>query len=172
MILIDKLTSVIPLPYRIAIGVTLLALIFGAVYYAGGVRVQKKWDLENIKTALVIAELKTKSAEKTVEVVTRYVDRVKTVVERGDVTIKYVDKYITAEDNEKCVIPESFVQLHDASSQNIVPDPNTIITGVASDVTLSDVSKTVFSNYKTHHKCVEQVLGLQDWIKTQQKLNP
>lgn len=172
MLLIDTLTNTIPLPYRILIGVTLLALIFGGVYYAGGVRVQKKWDLDKIQTQLKIAELKTKTAEKTVEVVTRYVDRVKTVVERGDVTIKYVDKYITAEDNKKCVIPESFVQLHNASSQNIVLDPTTIITGVSSDVTLSDVSKTVFNNYTTHYKCVEQVLGLQDWIKTQQKLNP
>jgi hypothetical protein len=71
-----------------------------------------------------------------------------------------------------CTIPKSFVQLHDASGQNTVLDEKTVITGVASDVSLSDVSKTVFTNYKIYYQCVEQVYGLQDWIKTQQKLNP
>ena len=167
---LDKVTNLIPLHYRLLFVAILMASVVGAIYYAGMRHVQKNWDLEKAQTAQQIAELKAKAAEATTEVVTRYVDRVKTVVEKGDTIVRYVDRVITEKDDAECTIPQAFVKLHDAAAQNVVPKENTVITGVTSTVQLTDVAKTTFGNYKIYNQCVEQVYGLQDWIKTQQKI--
>lgn len=55
---------------------------------------RKKWEAKEAITQKAIAELKTKQAEKTVEIVTEYVDRVQVVKEKGQTIIKEVPVYV------------------------------------------------------------------------------
>ena len=91
------------------------------VYSKGEAHVQAEWDKEKITVAAEIKALKDKSAVVTEKVVTVYVDKVKEVKVKGDTVKVYVDRYITAEEDKKCVIPNNFLLLIDSAAVNIVP---------------------------------------------------
>lgn len=106
----------------IVIGVILLC---GGAFYKGrmmGIETtETKWKLVVAKADAKIAELQAQGAQTTVQVVTKYVDKVKIVKEKGDVIIQKVPVYITQADNSRCVIPAGFVLLHNAAAANKVP---------------------------------------------------
>lgn len=109
--------------YLIIIFAVLLCL--GNAYYVGwseGVEAtETKWKLVVIEAQAKIAKLEAQGSQTTVEVVTKYVDKVKIVKEKGDVVIKEVPIYITKADDSRCVIPNGFVVLHNAAATNQVP---------------------------------------------------
>lgn len=105
---------------------------------------------------------KLKLAEATTRVVTKYVDRVQIVHERGATIIKEVPVYVTATADAACTVPVGFVQLHDAAAAGIPPvgsagDPDAPATGV----TLSAIAETNTANYSHYHAAAEQVTALQ-----------
>lgn len=117
--------------------IVFLVVVFFA-YQKGASDVQKEWDLERLNTAYEIAELKAAQNEKTTEVVIKYVDRVKTIKQKGDTIVTYVDRWITPEDNAACTLPYSFVRLHNLAVQNRVPESpidHNAGTGTAADST-------------------------------------
>jgi len=102
----------------------IVLLLAGAeywVYSKGQDSIQVKWDKEKIEVAAEIKALKDKAAVVTVKVETVYVDRVKEVKIKGDTVTKYVDRYITAEEDKKCTIPNNFLLLIDSAALNIAP---------------------------------------------------
>lgn len=101
-----------------------------------------------------------------VRVVTRYVDRVQVVRERGATIMKEVPVYVTAEADARCPVPVGFVRVHDAAAQNLplhrpAGDPDAPAPGV----TLSAVAGTVAGNYQQCHEVREQLIGLQDYVQ-------
>jgi hypothetical protein len=96
--------------------------IFWYVFHLGQVNIQDKWDLSKAQTEKQIAELTAKANETTTVTVIKYVTRTQTITEHGAEIIKFIDRYITPEENAACVIPKNFILLHDASVSNIPPD--------------------------------------------------
>jgi hypothetical protein len=101
-----------------------------------------------------------------VKVVTRYVDRVKVVRERGATITQEIPVYVTTHADARCDVPAGFVSVHDAAAQNLplahrAGDPDAPAPGV----TLSAVAGTVTGNYGTCHEIREQLIGLQDYVR-------
>ncbi|MBN4688707.1 hypothetical protein, partial [Escherichia coli] len=52
-------------------------------------------------------------------VVTRFVDRVRVVRERGATITKEIPVYVTARADARCDVPAGFVRVHDAAAANL-----------------------------------------------------
>lgn len=147
-----------------------VVMMVGGVYLYGGYGVQQYWAKEIEKQKAEIARIEKESQQVTEKVVIQYKEKVKVVKEKGDVIIQKVPEYITKESDTKCVIPNSFVVLHDSAAKNQVPDASKGVDETASGAKLSDVARTVTLNYNNYHQLSEQLKALQDWVKQQEKI--
>lgn len=157
--------------YRLPIQVASIVILVFGVYMEGGIATQEKWEAKVAEVKLEMAKKETASAEATVQVVTKYINKVQIVKEKGNEIIKQVPVYITKDADTKCDVPTGFVMLHDSASRNEVPDPTRKVDGTTSNVKISGVAETVVDNYTTYHQVAEQLRSLQEWIKEQQKIH-
>ena len=157
-------------PYSILIKTISTILLIAGVYFYGGYGVEMEWRTKAKELQAEIDRKNAVSSEVTEKIVTQYVDRVKIVKEKGDVIVKHVPKYITKESDANCVIPKSFVVLHDSASRNEIPDAAGTIDDSASTTKLSTVIETVAGNYTIYYETAEQLKALQDWVKQQEKI--
>jgi hypothetical protein len=88
---------------------------------AGKAAVHKEWDAAKAITEKEIAELKVKADAVTVKTEVQYVDRVRTITEKGETIIQFQDRFITPEENKNCIIPNNLVLFHDHSVRNTTP---------------------------------------------------
>jgi hypothetical protein len=144
-------------------------LVFG-LYMEGGISNQERWEAKVADAKIEMAKKDTASADTTTRVVTKYVTKVEVIKENGNAIIKEIPKYIDANADGQCVIPNGFILLHDSASRNEVPDSTRGIDGGASSVKLSGVAETVSTNYTTYYKVAEQLKSLQEWVKEQQSI--
>jgi uncharacterized coiled-coil protein SlyX len=111
-----------------------------------------------------VAELEAENERKSAKVVTKFVERVKTIEVEGATIVKEIPVYVTKDSDAKCTIPTGFVRLHDRAANG---DPGA--TGSAHDapsgVDLSTVAQTVTGNYLTCRKTAEQLTALQEWVR-------
>lgn len=164
------LGALIPAQYKLVAQVgSVIVLAFG-LYLEGGLSNEDKWQAKVKEMEAEIAKVEKAGAEASVKVVTKYVDRVQIVKEKGDVLIQKVPEYISKDSDAKCVVPNGFVVLHDAAAKGEVPDSTRDVNEAASGVALSTVGKTVTENYTTCHQNVEQLKSLQEWVRTQEKI--
>lgn len=158
------------LPHRTLVQlVSVLLLVFG-IYIEGGLTEKAKWQQKVDKQNVKIAELSANANKVTIHVLTRYIDRVKVVKEKGDVIIKEVTKYVPKSADDACTINTGFVLLHNAAAKNEFPPAPGDINAAASGVTLSSVGEIVAVNYNIYHQTATQLLSLQDWVREQEKL--
>ena len=157
--------------YQLPIQVASIAVLVFGVYMEGGIATQEKWEAKVAEVKLEMAKKETASAEVTTKVVTKYINKVQIVKEKGNEIIKQVPVYITKDADTKCDVPTGFVMLHDSASRNEVPDSARKIDGTTSNVKISGVAETVVDNYTTYHQVAEQLRSLQEWIKEQQKIH-
>jgi hypothetical protein len=144
-------------------------LVFG-LYMEGGISNQERWEAKVADAKIEMAKKDAASADTTTRVVTKYVTKVEVIKENGNAIIKEIPKYIDANADGQCVIPNGFILLHDSASRNEVPDSTRGIDGGASSVKLSGVAETVSTNYTTYYKVAEQLKSLQEWVKEQQSI--
>jgi len=156
--------------YRLPIQVASIAILVFGVYMEGGIATQEKWEARVAEVKLEMAKKEVVSAEVTTKVVTKYINKVQIVKEKGNEIIKQVPVYITKDADAKCDVPTGFVMLHDSASRNEVPDPTRKVDGTTSEVKISGVAETVVDNYTTYHQVAEQLRSLQDWVREQQKI--
>lgn len=149
--------------------VSCVLFIFG-VYLSGGISNEAGWREKVAKMEAEIAQKEAESAETTTKVVTKYVDRVTVVKEKGDVIIKEIPNYISKDSDAKCVVPNGFVSLHDAAAKNEIPNATRDANEGASAVKISGVAATVTENYTTYYQISEQLKSLQEWVREQQKV--
>lgn len=146
---------------------SVIALVF-SVYMCGGIANEEGWQRKILEQQAEIAQLKQKEAEVTVQVVTKYIDKIKVVKETNNA----ISQYITKDADIKCDLPVSFSVLHDAAAKNELPDPARATDASSSGVALSTATSTVVENYGICNQNAEQLKALQEWIREQQKLNP
>lgn len=132
------------------------------------------FEADQLRLVAQIKTLEKQAAEASATVVTKYVDRVKIVRQKGKEIIKEVPVYVTKEADANCTIPDGWVYIHDKAASGLsetrVPkapgNPNEASTGV----TLSSAAETITLNYLQYHALVEQLTALQNWITEQQKI--
>ena len=104
------------------LAITLLAAITLSGYI--GYKLSKaewknKYNRIQVELAQIREEnlrLEAESEKITVNEVIRYVDRVRVVREKAQEIIREVPVYITPEDNDRCVIPDGFISLHNKAA--------------------------------------------------------
>jgi predicted transcriptional regulator len=164
------LGSLIPAQYKLVAQVgSVIVLAFG-LYLEGGMSNEDKWQLKVKEMQAEIAKTEKEGAEASVKVVTKYVDRVQIVKEKGDAIVQKIPEYISKDADAKCPIPNGFVVLHDAAAKGEVPDSTRDVNEATSRVALSTVGKTVTENYTICHQTEEQLKSLQEWVRTQEKI--
>lgn len=158
--------TIIPLPYRLLAVALLAVALVGFGWLNGANHVQDEWDAAITKQAMQMSGVKQRQAEATVQVVTKYVDRVKVVQETGDTIIKEIPVYVTPEADAICVLSRGFVRLHDAAAAGRISEsaggPDATPAGIA----LSTAAGTVADNYERCHENAEQLIALQSWIRS------
>lgn len=162
--------KVIPFIGKYALPIQLLSFVslLISVFLCGGLANEASWQLKVAKTNAEIAELKAQSEKVSTKVVTKYIDRIQVVKQKGNEIVKYINK----ESDSKCELPNSFVVLHDAAAKNELPDSTGAVDARASDIKLSTATTTVIQNYGTCWEIREQLKALQEWVAEQKKLNP
>jgi len=156
--------------------------------YGGYKFAENIWEAKNAKLQVelnrfeadqlrLLAEIKTlekKAAEVSANVVTKYVDRVKIVREKGEQIIKEVPVYVTKEADANCPIPDGWVYIHDkaasGAAETRIPEAPGNPDETSTGVTLSSAAETITLNYQQYHALVEQLTALQNWITEQQKI--
>ena len=143
-------------------------LLIGSVYLYGGYGTEMKWRAEAAKLKADMDRKVALADKKSKQIVTKYVTQTKVIKEKGD-AIKKLSQHVKEAD-AKCIVPKSFVLLHDSAAKNEVPDTTTGIDGSASGVNLSAVGETVTINYNNYHQLSERLKALQDWVSSQEKI--
>jgi hypothetical protein len=145
-------------------------LLIGSVYLYGGYGTEMKWRAEAAKLKADMDRKIALSEKNSKQIVTKYVTKTKVIKEKGDVIIKEVPKFITKDADAKCVVPKSFVLLHDSAAKNEVPDSSQGIDGTASGTKLSAIGETITINYNNYHQLSERLKALQDWVSSQERI--
>ena len=157
--------SVIPWPYRLLALAALCIALFGLGWLKGAGHVQAQWDAATTAQQKAQAQVQIRQAEATVQVVTKYVDRVQIVREKGDTLIQEIPVYVPVQADAACTVHRGFVSLHDAAAAGQLPEPARDADAPAEGLALSAVAATVVTNYQTCHENAEQLKALQDWIR-------
>jgi hypothetical protein len=156
--------------YVIPVKVGSAFLLVCGLYMEGGISNQERWEAKVAEAKLEMAKKDAASAEASTKVVTKYINKIEIVKEKGDAIVKEIPKFITATADGQCVIPNGFVLLHDSASRNEIPDSTRGVDAGASEVKLSGVATTVSENYTLYYKVSEQLRSLQEWVKEQQNI--
>ena len=157
--------SPISWPYRLLVLAVLGIALVGFGWLRGASHVQAQWDAATAAQQQAQAQVQTRQAHATVQVVTQYVDRIQVVREKGDTLIQEIPVYVPVQADAACTVHRGFVSVHDAAVTGELPtaprDPDAPAEGLA----LSTVATTVVTNYQTCHENAEQLKALQDWIR-------
>lgn len=156
------------------LGLALLALLTVLAGWQAWQRHQAERALAEARSQLDTArqeagrlQAELEFARLSARVVTRYIDRVQVVRERAHAIAQEVPAHVTPSADARCPVPAGFVRVHDAAAQNLpvsrtAGDPDAPAPGLA----LSAVAATVAGNYATCHEIREQLIALQDWVRS------
>ena len=158
----------VPLYGKIISPIAILILAFG-VYCEGGYFVEKEWrsKVEDMEKKVAAAEEKSATINTIVQ--TKIVEKIKVVKETTKGNIEYVNRIVATYDN-KCVLSNAAVGVHNAASQNILAKSSGSTDEGASDVKVSELVGTVTENYGLYYQTREQVIGWQMWYSEQKKI--
>ena len=156
--------DLVPVLYRLLVLSVAAAGLFGLGWFEGAAHVQAKWDADVVKQSLTVARVETAQAQASVQVVTKYVDRVKIVRQAGETIIKEVPVYVPAQADAACLVNRGFVRLHDAAAHGVVPESAGDSDAAPAGVALSAVAGAVAENYTACRANAEQLSALQSWI--------
>ena len=147
-----------------------IALLAVSLYFEGSISNDQKWKqkVAELQKAVEVAEAKAK--EENVRIETKVVERIKHVRGKTEVVVARVPIYLTKEIDAKYPVPNSFVVFHDAAARSEIPTSTTSAYEGTSDIKISEVTRTVAENYGACNEVRQQLLGWQDWYRTQKKI--
>jgi hypothetical protein len=106
------------------------------------------------------------AARKDVRIVTRYVDRVHTIHERGRTIVQKVPVYVPQTADAACTVNRGFVRVHNAAAEGTdLPARASSADAAPAGVALSAVAGTVSDNYTTYHALAARLTALQEWVR-------
>ena len=150
--------SFIPLIYKIPIKILSILAFCGGFYLEGK-------DSVLIPDPKVIEKIVEKQVVITNTVIKYLHDKQKVTEDNHEKLIEQIN----TKDDHMCIIPNGFVRLHDAASQDTISEPAPGTDDAASEITLSATERTVLDNYEQYNKIAEQLILLQLWVKEQKE---
>jgi len=155
----------IPLPYQIAAVVFLVVGAFGCGYLRGSDRADAEIARAAAEAQAQIAELQTHQATTNTQIVTKYVDRVRTVLVEKNQNAQLIANLPTS----SLKLPNRWVYLHDVAATGGNADTTRAVDAAASPFTDNDALRAVSDNYSTCRQNASQLEALQQWIRDTQK---
>jgi hypothetical protein len=150
------------------LGLAIIAALVGfgvlAGWHYGASQVQAAWDTAKQNQERVVITTQLRDAVATVQVVTKYVDKVRIVRERAKAIIKQVPIYVTQQDDDHAVINSGFVRMWNASNSGLPPDAPGAADAQASGVKLSEVAEQHSIEASYCRELEEQLTALQGWL--------
>jgi hypothetical protein len=171
LIISFTIDNILPLRYQLIIKFISTGILAFGLFMVGAISNEDSWQLKIAELKTEIAKKELAATEITHEVITQYVDRVKIVEGKTHEIIKKVPVYITKESDDKCIVNNGFVSLHNYAAKNKLSDSTGNINEGSSNVKLSNIAETISQNYGTYYQVVEQLKSLQEWIRKQKELN-
>lgn len=114
------LLKLIPIPalyvYRTPIQIASILLVAIGTFMSGAIWNEDAWKARVAELEKETAEAQAKSAQVTVETVTKYIDRTKVIKEKGEEIIKVVDREVVKY-NDICKIPNEVVKIHNNAAR-------------------------------------------------------
>ncbi|WP_010104101.1 hypothetical protein [Verminephrobacter aporrectodeae] len=160
----------IPTSYRLLLLTLLAAALYGLGWKQGTQHTQEQWDRETKQQALQAATEEKKQAQATVQVVSKYADRIKTVRQEGANISKEISQHVPTQADAACTVPHGFVRVHDRAAQgNAHAEPTGDPDAAPAGIALSTVAETVVENYTSCRENAEQLSALQGWIHAMQE---
>lgn len=155
--------NLIPLPYRIIGGLIAMSVIIGGSIAYGYNKAENKY-LVKIATykqeaELLKEQLNASLSEVKVEVLTKYVDKIKIVKEKEYV---YVDNVIYVP--SKCELATGWVLLHNASATSGGIGASGVTDATPSGIKDTEALRTVIGNYSICHQNAKQLEALQEYV--------
>ena len=166
-----NLTALVPLPYRALALALLAAALLGFGWLKGAEHVQDKWDAADVRNSQTTARISVKQAAATVQLVTRYVDRIQKIRVAGATIKKKVPIYVPVETDAACILTRGFVRLHDAAAAGQLPGPAGDPDAAPAGIALSAVADTVADNYERCHENSAQLIALQEWVLEMKRID-
>lgn len=155
----------IPFPYQIAAVVFLVIGAFGCGYLRGLDRADVEIARAASEAQAKIAELQTQQATTNTQIVTKYVDRVRTVLVEKNQNAQLIANLPTS----SIKLPNRWVHLHDVAASGGNADTTRAVDAAASPFTDNDALRVVSDNYSTCRQNASQLEALQQWIRDTQK---
>lgn len=155
--------------YKVPLQVLGTVVVCMGLFFEGMLYCNSKWNERVVELERKVAEAQVASAETNTKIVTKYITKVEKVKENTNENIKYIETYVTRDD-DKCTVPNSVIVLHDSASKNEVPPSTGGAYEGASDVKISELTTTVVENYGTYYQISEQLKAWQEWYRTQKDI--
>jgi len=160
--------TALPLATKITGVLSLVIALFLSGLYVGhqwGTSACKDAVIASYKQGIEIAERQTVVTQR---VVTKYVDRIKTVEKNSQEINNAIPNFIKADHDT--FLSGGFRLWHDAAAQNApgLPDPTRIVD--APIVGTPEIATTIGTNYDACHKNKEQLDSLQQWIREESSI--
>lgn len=128
------------------------------------VSAQAEAAIEKSRADGLVAQLD--AAHQDARIVTKYVDRVRTVHERGATIVKKVPVYVPAQTVAACTLNRGFVRvLNAAAADTALPGAATALDAAPAGVGLDTVAASVVDNYTSANTIREQLIALQQWVR-------
>ena len=136
-----------------------------AVWFWGYSTGRDKLDDYIAKQAVQSVKMADKRASVTIRVMTKYVE----TAGKTETIIKEVEKEVVkyAELNPSLCLDVAWRLLHDAAALNTIPNPPGKTDETRGAPEAATALKTVTQNYDAHHRCVDRLDGLQEWVREQ-----
>lgn len=112
--------------YRIPLQIIGVVLTVLGVWYEGGIAKDAEWKVKVAEAQQKVLEAEARAATQNVKVVTKYVDKVRVVKEKGEEVVRYVDREIVKYDTKfavggQCEIPKEFLTAVNMAAEKPTP---------------------------------------------------
>jgi len=143
--------------------IALVALLWGHGWKTGWDQRSDRADKAQAVAERVQAQVFKRRVEIKEVAVYQYVDRWRTVLQKGATIVKEVPVYVTAKADAQCAFTNGFVSVLNAASRG---ESMRAFTGdfdeTAAGLRASDVARSVAGNYTTCRAVREQLIAIQD----------
>lgn len=151
---------------KLLIALALVASVWGYYAYTQHQIKTARADAAAEKTRADGLSAQLTAAKADVRIVTKYVDRVRTVQVRGATIMQKVPVYVPQTVVAGCTLNRGFVRvLNAAAAATDLPAAASAADAAAAGIGLDTVAGSVVGNYTTTHVIREQLIALQDWVR-------
>lgn len=160
--------GLIPLPYRILIGVAFVGIVFSGGFATA-------WHIKSLSEQAALAKAATDALHieqvqdaRTLDISIETANQLTTLQTITIALIQKVTTYVSAQADAACTVPVGFVRLYNAaSSMSALPDAAGVSDDAASGVALSSVADITVRAFGICNTEIDRLRELQKWINAQ-----